>query len=218
MNDPPKFSAAKTDQDILSALLRQIAHMRRSIAAFDDGHLEEAERIASAVYIIANDSGKNSKSLLSQLGLKGQFKFYDTAAREYRSLGSNEYRMTPILCAYWKENGKIERYAPLLKDFTERDQVSFSNWYNGNIFRARSGNLTRQQLIYNIRSTDGGAHVDPDYKNEAYASLVRGHGRHIAGSYGDTEIQARVNLPGAHWASMRQIAHELEQTFRDNGL
>jgi hypothetical protein len=57
---------------------RQIRYLRRSCAAFDSGHEDEAPRIAVSLRVLLHET-KLSKSLLSQMGLISTLQFLDTA-------------------------------------------------------------------------------------------------------------------------------------------
>ena len=59
-------------------LTTQFEFMMRSAAAFDEGVMAEAQRLATTARVLLNDSGR-AKSLLSQMSLLDTMTFLDTA-------------------------------------------------------------------------------------------------------------------------------------------
>lgn len=80
-------------------------------------------------------------------------------------------------------------YEPVLGDGPFREQyrwLPFSRWYEQRIFHPVSQfTLTRKNMIFMMRSQDGGAHVDGHRSDEQYDSYTR---------YGDPLI--RVSRSG----------------------
>jgi hypothetical protein len=67
-----------THEDLVEKLQQQVGFLRRSAALFDDGHQDEAFRLAGAIRTLVHDTGA-SHSLLGQLGVKDTISFLDTA-------------------------------------------------------------------------------------------------------------------------------------------
>ena len=65
-----------------------------SCAAYDNGEKWEALRLATAVYLVVHDGGKNNKSLLTQLGVRDATKFIASARP---ANPNNLLRETPLV-------------------------------------------------------------------------------------------------------------------------
>lgn len=84
--------------------------------------------------------------------------------------------------------------------------LSFGKWYEEAIFKAASGrSLSRKNLIASLRNQDGGSHIDGLLRDENYVALKTDPDPRMRG-----EDQA---LPRAHYATMRQVAWELERSL-----
>jgi hypothetical protein len=117
----------KTRDEIEDELKRQIRNMSRSMDAFDRGALEEAERLASSVYILLHDGSGRQKSLLEQLGLKSGLQMVDsslppdsdphvaTLGPPLLSICVEDHRMTA--CARHLVNGGQEKFIKIYLDF-----------------------------------------------------------------------------------------------------
>jgi hypothetical protein len=107
--------------------------------------------------------------------------------------------------------------------------LSFSKWWEEEIFRIPSGQkLSRKNLVFAMRSQDGGAHVDEEIRDADYA-ILRSYNdpRMTRSKYRPGEkprLQFRPTIsisphvveddyepvPHAHLATMRQIAFEIK--------
>lgn len=87
MTLPQGWSRPRTDDELRAALQRQVGHLRRSAKAYDEGFVEEAERLASCVYILLHHSSgkRGNKALLQSSGLLGQMRFPDSRVTTYRA-------------------------------------------------------------------------------------------------------------------------------------
>ncbi|RWL45253.1 MAG: hypothetical protein EOR60_15000 [Mesorhizobium sp.] len=190
--------------------------MRRSAEAFDAGATEEAERLSSGIYIICHES-RQQHSLLGQLGLKAEMTFTDSAAR---SVVPNEVYVGPPLLAMTKtEDGRIIFIAPLGKGRTR--QVSFDDWYGAEVYLNIDGqSLSREKLVFYVRSQDGGAHVDSHRRDEGYHRFIK-YGDHVTWSVDRTFAAGSVHQIDSGpvpWLTVRQIAWELDDSLRRIGL
>lgn len=192
-----------------------LADQHRSLVvngrSFDDGERWQARSLAVTAYLLVHDGGRNSKSLLGQLGLKGMPR-YLSSSRGFKmehadpdARGIEAY--PPITLAIYRLDDAGVSYQPLCHAIGMQHwyrRLKFKKWYGEYIFKtARGRTLTRENLIHTVRSKDGGAHLDPLINDEAYELLARDPDPLF-------EVEGGV-LPGAHFASMRQIAWELEQ-------
>ena len=212
----------KTALELEEALKRQVANMRRSLAAFDEGALEEAERIASAIYIICHDSPTKKrlqqKSLLTQVGLKNSMGFTDTAHGKNADPGIAT--LGPPLLAIFNDINGIRYVAP--GAFPSHRQIAYSRWAEGEVYQNISGkSLTRKNLIFYLRSQDGGAHVDDHRRDEAYYRFVK-FGDHVSWNAEKTfSINAtspQIDTTTVHWLTTRQIGAEIDDSLKRVGF
>lgn len=196
-----------------AALQRQISNMRRSANAFDLGALEEAERLAASIYIICHDGGRNSRSLLTQLGYKDHMKFPDSARRippPERNVASGG---PPLLAFSVLEGGQIKWGAPM-GDTKMMEWRAFSRWWEETVFvSTRTGfKLSRRNLVFFLRSQEGGAHVDGTLRDEGYFEISR-HGDHQQWNELGTLALHSGPIPNAHWHTIRQMTWELDEAL-----
>jgi hypothetical protein len=198
----PELSRDELEQH----LQEQLEFIKRSAEAFDSGHSGEAARLAVAVRVLINDTGR-CKSLLTLLGRK-EVEFCDTAVPFDRgNLGSHSGLVMVAL-------GKgPQRPLALLDDGPPARKVPFSLWWDGVAFvdRIRS-EFSRRDIVLNLADREGGAHVDPSL-DDAYARLRK----HNSLGWYDVCPPGRVT-PAADQvpAAMRQIAHEILKTLEPN--
>jgi hypothetical protein len=69
---------ALTPDDLAEKLRQQVGFLERSAALFDQGHKDEAMRLATIIRTLVHDTGA-SHSLLGQLGVKETISYLDTS-------------------------------------------------------------------------------------------------------------------------------------------
>ncbi|MBL8679833.1 MAG: SEC-C domain-containing protein [Myxococcales bacterium] len=194
------LSVAELDE----LLQEQLKMLRRSAKAFDDGDGFEAKRIATVLRTLLHDT-KQSRSLFGQLGKKETL-FFDSAEPDSPD---NILAYAPLVCVLPTLDGSTT--APRLDSFAggRNSAIPFDAWWNAVIFRDRSERtLTRRTLVLAMANQDGGAHVDPEL-DETYYDMSRRASIDIYASIGGAMSPAL----DAHYASLRQIAHELFKTI-----
>jgi len=95
-------------------------------------------------------------------------------------------------------------------------QLSFAKWWDEPVSNAGKRQLSRKGLIWIVRSRDGGAHVDGSLNSDEYVELI--HDPLLPGTsvhHGDGTAYTPAN---SHWASVRQIAWELDYAIKQFGL
>jgi hypothetical protein len=198
----------QTKEEILKHLLEEIRFIKASAKEYDEGHLEEAKRLAMSIRKLVYDTD-NQTSILSQLNKKGIL-FYDSAA-DYEP--SNLLTQSSILIMKTGPEGS-EFIAPL-DNFQHRryKKREFNNWWNrAYIFKDKDGNLfSRRDIILEVADTDGGVHVDPNL-NQAYANISRFNS--LAWRYVN-EKGEDMPLPSPVPPAIRQISHEVLKTLQD---
>ena len=82
----------REERQYKEALATQLRFIQRSCEVFDQGHWDEAIRIATQLRIILNPGGGNKKSLLQHLGINRQIKLLSTCHGASPGMGSFEYK------------------------------------------------------------------------------------------------------------------------------
>lgn len=202
----------RSQDELRTALIEQLHALQSSGAAFDGGHLWEAKRLATTACVLVEDS-KRMKSLLSQLGLLGEMTFLASGNPIH---SDNLLAETPLLLMRF--GGGTVKYVPRFDDGPNKARrLPFSDWWNEAVFKDRKHRtLTRRALARSLRDQDGGAHFDEELKDEVYVGVAK---ENSTGWVVVTREGRRpLDNPGAHLASMRQIAWELEQTILQTGF
>jgi hypothetical protein len=207
--------------EITVALNEQRRFLRRSSAAYDEGDFAEAKRLASIIYTLAHEGTGRTKSLLGQLDLMRGRTFLSTARPIYKdvvpklalaaltSVSTGKAAIVP-LCALPHLNHQSK-------------QLPFFKWWEEPIFQeigqpkpnhplGDGRYLSRKNLVFHLRSQEGGSHYDGELRHEPYLGLaVEGKiGVYVVA--GDGQKQP---IGSPHLASMRQIAWEMEQSLKD---
>lgn len=213
----------RSREELEQELREQAEALRASAASYDQGRLWEAKRLATTAYILLHDGGRNSRSLLGQLGLKGPM--LSTAKHD-----DSSPMPLAVIEMDVRAGGKGVTFKAFLDEHsTERSMLSFSKWYEETVFINGSHRLSRKNLIFTFRSQAGGAHVDANITNEAFQWLRTNSPIQISsGSPGlardaqGNEVECPPELenifadlsgpvPNGDAASMRQIAWEIDQ-------
>jgi hypothetical protein len=212
----------KTRSELEAELAEQLEALRDSASAYDSGKFWEAKRLAAVAYILLYDGGQTA--LLDQLGLKSAMLFTSTVAPP------DSRPILPLAIIQGSiQDGKVS-YVPFLDEWsTSRRELKWSKWMSETVYELGSGKkLSRKNLIYLLRNKMGGGHVDGAIENEALNWLKSGaHEIRADGPWRDANgnpvdnvpfpDQYSGRIPNGHWATMRQIAWELDYSFRRHG-
>jgi len=204
---------SQTKDELLVHLKEQTAFLKLSATSYDNGFEGEAKRLATVIRVLLHDTS-NSTSLLTQLDKK-TITFYDTA------IDYNPKNLAPhiglVMFRMSTQTG-VEYVAPLDSLSPRRikkEKVRFDEWWNKIVFKDNQNNFfTRGDLVLTVANQEGGTHIDPKL-NKAYANLSRFNslGWKYSIHKGGVEIEAGLNNPVL--PSIRQIAHELLKTLKD---
>lgn len=187
-------------------LEEQLRFLRSSCAAYDAGDISEAKRVAATIRLLLHDGG-SSDSLLGQLGLKG-LAFVD---------GGDTPSPRNLLATAGLTGLRISRndavhlpkfalgagpHPPALRTFA-------AWWTRPAIVDNERVEISRKDLVLAMANMDGGAHVDRSM-DRTYARLSRQN------SIGWVAHGPTGSMPilGVEFASVRQIAWEIEETLR----
>jgi len=177
-------------------LSRQIGFIARSAWLYDQGYLDEAVRIATAIRVLIHETNK-STPLLRHLGA------YDTIRLASSNREQPEIEGTLVLFDGVSElslgEGGIR--PSLVGHFPQ--QLLISEWWNESVLVSASGvQHTRRTITLACANKDGGAHVDDD-RSKAFVELIEGM---FTYSHNDGDPVDQVNH---HFIAMRVFAHEL---------
>lgn len=198
----------RSKEELLNALKEQLAALESSSAAYDAGELWEAQRLATTAYTLLHDGRGRTWSLLSQLGIRDQMDFLASAPPINPD---NLLSDMPLVLTRLTANPASAQYLPRLGDGTPiTEWLPFADWWSQIILKDQRGlSLTRKDLVLTLRDQEGGSHFDEELKNPAYISVKEGNlGWVLVTPRGSESID-----PGPQFASMRQIAWELEQSL-----
>ena len=180
----------------------QIKLLQSSSRAFDSGNVEEAINLSARVITLVDDRGGTFKSVLSHLGTKHCVPAISTS----RGLRLNNLAGENVLIEFTSmEHG----YVPILGrrlGAASAPLMSIDDWWNEDVILAWHNDcLSRCDLVRSLRDQDGGGHVDAALREGVYRRIVED---------GETVIRAGdVIYPNVNFASMRQIAWELEASL-----
>jgi hypothetical protein len=205
----------RTRKDVIQGLIQQSRFMRTSCVAFDVGEEWEAVRIANAAWIILRDGlakKTTSKSILTQLGVRGSLRFLSSGAPI--NPGNLASSMPLVLINVVSSGGETTaKYLPLLGNGPPIPPrlLQFPTWWEEGIYRdQKKRTLSRKNLIASMRDQDGGSHFDEELRDPTYIGVVK---EGSAGWWLTSNAVTRSIEPGPHLATVRQIGWELEQTL-----
>jgi hypothetical protein len=225
-------------------LERQVRYLKRSCVVFDQGHEDEAQRIAVTLRVLLHDTNQ-SKSLLGQLGIKATLQFADTALyRVELDKGYDEWAkknapgqiiagITPGEAGLvvegldseglpaWVPPLQTERLPPLHPAAPSTIGVfkPFDTWWTTPVVETSELRyFSRQDLVTIMANQDGGAHVDPEIDAEYEDLTVDYLGVQL--EIGDNLVDKTMggDIPPMRGnvaaASIRQIAYEVLKALR----
>ena len=143
-------------------LKRQLVFLRNSAAAYDDGALEEAVRIAVVIRVLCHDTSK-STSLLAHMGLKESIRLVSTAKPIAGDL-SLTVDFGELMAGM--TFGKTLSYDELREDLP---RIVCPDWWTQTVFIRNGKQYSRRDIVLATVNKDGGAHVDsPDTDLKAF--------------------------------------------------
>ena len=196
-----------------SEIHRNFVHAFESLClssqAYDNGFKGEAARLAGIIYIFVYDYGKHTKSLLKLVDRKTiSFKNITIPLNPNNLLGE-----TPLVIVRASTKG-IE-YIPILDKGTpqhyQQPDQKFHVWWDTPVLRDdQRREFTRRRLITSMRHGEGGGHVD-SHLDEDFSDLMRNNSVQWFFITGEKAFAPEYGPP---YASVRQIAYEVELTLR----
>lgn len=194
--------------EVEQELRNQLAALEASCSGYDSANFWEGPRIATGIYNIVNDGRKQGVSILSQLGIKSKMLFISYSTPQ---MPGNLLSWIP-LCMIRLSSEKVEYVPQLDKGPDQPIWVSFREWWQEAVFEnAKGQKLSRMNLVFALRSQDGGSHFDSELPITPYLELKEKGGGF---QFGDGDLaEAAKFIPNAHLATVRHIAFELQQSI-----
>jgi len=198
--------------DLENQLKEQIGFLITSCELYDYGNHAEAKRLAATLRILFRDS-KKSRSLLGQINLR-EILWVDTAS-PYDTENLVGY-VGLVSIRFDEPSGRIPWLIPKGTPTGQLKKSEFNDWWSHPVIVAGGAEkrfFSRQKLILSVAETDGGAHVDPGLE-QVYTELSR---KNLVGF---TAIKGGIRYPMLYpeLPSLRQIAHEVLLTLREDGI
>jgi hypothetical protein len=203
----------RSADEIRAAFAIQCRALEASCKAYDAGDEWEALRLATTVHIMVHDGGKNSRSLLTQMGVKSSMRFLASG----QPASSKNYARQIMLAWMRVYSDGRAMYVPYLDSGQKPYRIiQFPRWWEDElIFLDGDCRLNRRRLVFALRSQEGGAHFDEEQKNPNYIRLARESITTWRVAKGDSESKA---ILGAEFVLMRQIAWELMASLDKAGI
>ncbi len=181
-------------------LRQQLGFLERSCAAYDEGHTDEAIRMATVLRVLLHHT-KHSTSLLVHLAASS-INLTDTCpplspkAVMYHGMGMH------IL------GGGRSQFVPNLDKTPIAQPVNADHWWNQIVYVLDSSTrLSRRDIVLAAANKDGGAHVDanltPDYQRLASDGAIGSYVLKVEGN------EQRRPVTDVHLVCIRQMAHEI---------
>lgn len=185
--------------DFLSQIRRHIGFLERSCASYDEGHFEEALRIATSLRVLFHDT-RSSTSLLTHLGIKSSVLVLSTFQLGYRK-NKETGTFTASIPVFLDKLGGSR---PAISRSQRHEFISVSEWWS-EIIAFMHDKLSRKDIVLAAANKDGGVHVDarPDKKTQ---NLIKGFWtikREVCGKV----IEQRLDKD--HLSFLRQFAYEV---------
>lgn len=201
----------RTREETVDAMKRQISALRASGASFDNGNKWEAIRLAACTYVLVHDGGKRNRSILTQLGVRGQIRFISTGQLQPNNLLSD----TPLVHMRLQSHS-AEYFAPLAEALQHRPiKMQFPQWWEDPIIKDQRGRtLSRKNLVHSLRDQEGGGHFDEHLTDETYIGIAKNNS--VGWLITNETTAARPIDPGPHLATMRQLAWEIEFSITEH--
>jgi hypothetical protein len=187
--------------DFKAQLFKQLSFLWRSCEAYDQGHTDEAVRIATVIRVLIHDTPK-STSLLKHLGalninLSSTVSSFDRSNSVFLSgMGRMTITSTKSTWAPANDCSAIDKQLPL------------AEWWNQVVYILGKVQATRKNLVLAAANKDGGAHVDAALTTE-YETLMTTGERGWFHYSPTSEMHNFQPVMDAHLVYIRQMGFEL---------
>ncbi|HAT7741577.1 TPA: hypothetical protein RQJ57_004231 [Vibrio vulnificus] len=185
--------------DFNEQLETQVSFLRRSVNTYDEGHKDEALRLAVTLRVLFHDT-KQSVSLLRHLKIKGSLNLISTFTSQNDidlPKHINWHTVLPLMVSGHNVSAPCE-------EWKVRSNLPFEKWWNEKIWIEGQHTLSRRDIVLSAANQDGGAHVanklDSKTKKmkEGPTVTIKVNGKVISNL-----------MDNHHYPLIRQIAHEV---------
>ncbi len=149
-------------EDLSAHLKRQLIFLRNSVAAYDNGCVEEAIRIGVVVRVLCHDT-QSSVSLFKRMGQKATLRLVTTAKTLSNDLLADTdfgELMAGMTFGHTLEYDQVPEDSPA---------ILCPDWWEQPVFIRDKTAYTRKDVVLSAANKDGGAHIDnPDAKLRAF--------------------------------------------------
>lgn len=188
--------------DFKSHLRKQLGFLQRSCAAYDDGHADEAIRIATVIRVLIHNTS-NSTSLLQHLNAT------NIALRSTPGEPPSPQVVMYFGLGLFAMGNGASSYRPQLGDGPPISRlVPTAEWWDEVVYVIDpTTRLRRRDIVLAAANKDGGAHVDSKL-TPLYEALSRDG---ALGSFGYSAPDGNYTQPisDAHLVALRQMGWEL---------
>ncbi|SEN31476.1 hypothetical protein SAMN05428959_1011138 [Duganella sp. CF517] len=191
---------------LITALAEQRQMLEASARSYDAGNSWEAKRMATAIHVLMFDKGRQ-ESLLRRLNVRGKLGFVSTKI----DLPEGVMPFAPLTLIGMGARAEITPQCLVWPDANPNVQLMrFHVWWDQLIYKTPGlGGFTRATLITMMRDRDA-AHVD-NSTSPLYEAMAASVDPRITVS---SKTGGERGIPGAHLATVRQIAWEVLETLK----
>jgi len=190
----------EVEKDFKDRLKELVGFLEKSTASYDGGFPGEARRLAAVIQIIVRDD-EGSRSLLSAMGVKDKFFFYDESPDYNPKIGLPMSGLAIVTI------GKTShRYVPRLGGSPAlRKKATFDIWWNRNVYidESKNINLSRKAIVLGVANSPVGS------ANHELAGAFEALTGKKTVDQAEVVNESDSDMIAVMLASVRQIAHEL---------
>lgn len=195
--------------DFNEHLKSQLGYLERSCQSFDEGHHDEAIRIATTIRTLIHQTD-NSTSLLTHL---------NSNAIELLSTipPANPDLLYEMGIGTWKISADKQQFFPTLGDGWFKQSVPATEWWDQLICVLNpETKLARKEVVLRAANKDGGAHVASSLPAGYAALKAEGAAGYFIRTVGGKQV--REPIINVHLIALRQMAYELLNSEQLTGL
>jgi hypothetical protein len=201
------FADLRTQRDVFLA---------NSCEAYDRGNKAAALRLAVVASTLVRD-GNKTRSIFTQLGVKETIQYVSSGRASTNPKIHSLLILTDLAITKNEDGTGSAENCPMLDQCIARGTmriVDFDTWWNKEIIWQSPEKLVlnRRRLVASMRDQDGGAHLDSELTDSDYISSSR-ENQWWWLEKGQPVAPMTTNQ---HFATMRQVAWELQKTVEGN--
>lgn len=142
----------KNQDELRVEFHEQLAALDASCIGFDAGSQWEARRIATVIFILFHDGGRNARSLLTQLGLKSGLEMVSCCQGWSETSSTTQMPLAMI-----KIGPSGASYEAVLDGIPiPPTLLAFPRWWDQPVIRdTNRRKISRKNLVFSIRHQDG---------------------------------------------------------------